>query len=400
MPLKPVRRTYGCSDATLQATADQIANCVTRDIADFAVYDIDAASVTTFKATITTFSDKTTDDESLGDQKMETDAKNTLRKELEDLLRLIRTAAQLKYGNSGKYRKFGFDRFTELSDNNLVRMIRRVIRVLTELQTEMTVSFPSVADKIAALTTKGNAFDEAVDAIIDKKNARDIATQARIIAGNAVYTELYRLTTIGKALYQDTNEAKYNDYVLGFQGGTPGEPANPVVAKLEGNVSDYATGEPVGGAVIAVLDEVYSTTSDAEGNYSLEIPGAGMYVPIIRAEGYCDSVMGGYEVTPGESTTVYPATLIKLVTAMVGTITNAATGLPVKDAMIVCSSSNFIAYSDAAGRYKYALASEGGTFTFSVSKEGYSTTSSPALTNIEVDANEILTKNFTMTQLP
>lgn len=224
MPLKPLRRSYNCSDADLKQIADQISNCVTRDMTDFADYNISATDIAAFRAIIITFEDRINDDESLGEQQIETDTKNALRKQLEDLLRLIRMAAQLKYGNQGKYRKFGFDGFSTLTDNDFIRMVKRVGRVLAELETELTPSFPSIHAKLLALTTKGDAFDNAVNAIIDKKNARDIVTQDRILAGNAVYTELSRLSAIGKVLYQDINEAKYNDYVLGFQGGASRKP--------------------------------------------------------------------------------------------------------------------------------------------------------------------------------
>lgn len=373
MSLKPIRRNYNCSDANLKAAADQIANCATRDIADFAAYNVDVDAVAAFQATVTAFADKTTDDESLGDQKTETDNKNALRKDIEDTLRLIRTAAQLKYAGQGKYRKFGFDGFTELSDNGLVRMVRRVIRVLTELKTEMTPSFPSINDKLTSLTTKGNAFDDAVDQIIDKKNARDIATQDRIIAGNAVYAGLYKFCTIGKALYQDTNEAKYNDYVLGFQGSIP---TNPVDARVSGSIINSTTGAPVAGVTITLEGDTvatqgltYNTVSQSNGTYSLDIPSEGPYVLWMKKTSF-RPLQTTVQLTKGEITN-FDASLPPY-TSIVGLITDSVTNAPLIDVEVTeLDSENNLVHSGLDGRYEIEVADQDAGHTLYFSKAGY-----------------------------
>jgi hypothetical protein len=38
--------------------------------------------------------------------------------------------------------------------------------------------------------------------------------QDRIIKGNTLWAEIARMASIGKSMYEDTNEAKFNDYAL------------------------------------------------------------------------------------------------------------------------------------------------------------------------------------------
>lgn len=231
MALKPTRRDYGCSDATLKQKSDQVADCVTRDIASFNGFGVTTATVTTFKSLITAFDAKITDDEMIGDQTTATAAKNDARKHLENTLRIIRGMAQDFYKGQGLYRKFGFDNFTDATDNEFSRICKRIHRLLTDpddpIGSDMTDAYSSLPDQINELGSFSATFDTALDTIVDKRNDRDIATQDRIIAGNALYKELIRLADLGKTIFQDTDEARYNDYVLNLQ-PTPAEPPAPV----------------------------------------------------------------------------------------------------------------------------------------------------------------------------
>ena len=230
MALKPAKRNYNCTDGVLKQKSDQIAECITRDILLFNGFGVTAATVTAFKALITVFDEKITDDEALGDQTTATAEKNAARKKLEDALRVIRGMAQDFYKGEGLYRKFGFEDFTNVKDNDFSRICKRVYRLLTDpdnqMGSDMTDAYPSLPDLINELGNFSITFDTALDTIIDKRNDRDIATQDRIVAGNALYKELIRLADLGKTIFQDTNEALYNDYVLNLQ-PSPAEPPVP-----------------------------------------------------------------------------------------------------------------------------------------------------------------------------
>ncbi|HJT72833.1 MAG TPA: hypothetical protein VJ720_02420 [Chitinophaga sp.] len=224
MPIKPAKRTYKCTDGTLIQKSGQIANCITRDQAQFSSFGVLPATVTAFRVLIADFELKITDDEAVGEQTTATATKGALRKGIENDLRTTRGIVQDVYKGAGKYRKFGFDDFTKLGDNDFIRMAKRVQRVLAQVQTEIVDDKPIVADLINSLDTLIEQFDTALDTVADKKNERDIATQNRVLAGNSVYAELVRLCDIGKTIFQDNNEAKYNDFVLNlYMGPVPAE---------------------------------------------------------------------------------------------------------------------------------------------------------------------------------
>lgn len=227
MPIKPARRMYKCTDGTLIQKSSQIANCITRDQNQFSSFGILPATVTAFRALIATFELKITDDEAVGEQTTATANKEALRGELETLLRTTRGAMQDIYKGVGKYRKFGFDDFIKMADNDFIRMAKRVLRVLNELQAEITDDKPIVVSLLNDLETLIGQFDTALDTVADKKNERDIATQSRILAGNSVYAELVRLCDIGKTIFQDSDEAKYNDFILNlYMGPVPAQNIN------------------------------------------------------------------------------------------------------------------------------------------------------------------------------
>ena len=64
----------------------------------------------------------------------------------------------------------------------------------------------------------------------DKIGDRDILQEARVEAGNAIYSTLVSYTTIGQTIWKATNVAKYNDYVV-YDTVTTQEPSTPTVVE-------------------------------------------------------------------------------------------------------------------------------------------------------------------------
>jgi hypothetical protein len=213
-------RLYTIADADLKQLADDLQNTIARDAADFATRNVAAPQLTTFDALITTFDDTTTDVELKG---MITDAvekKKALVTNLHGGIRTIRSMAEQAYGGKGKYKVFGFDDLTEQSDNDLYRTAKRVVRVGTSLQADLALQGLQ-ASQLTDIATQATNLDVAIDAVHDAEEKRDMQTQDRIRKGNALYKEMSRLASIGKSLYQDKDEAKYNDYVLIGSRATP-----------------------------------------------------------------------------------------------------------------------------------------------------------------------------------
>ncbi len=148
-----------------------------------------------------------------------TNAKNTIADNIRIAVRPIRNMAETAYGTTGKYNTFGFDGLSELTDNDLYRLTRRVIRVGTKLLAELAAQGLTAAI-LTALGVLATDLDTAIDAIEDAIENRDLETQDRIIKGNVLWAEMSRLASIGRSLFEDTDEARYNDYVL-IGGSTP-----------------------------------------------------------------------------------------------------------------------------------------------------------------------------------
>ncbi len=139
--------------------------------------------------------------------------KDKLAESIRVQVRVIRNMAELQYHKTGNYKTFGFEGMDEMSDPNLYRLAKRVVRVGTKLLPDLE-GRGLTQDMLTNLQQTAGDFDKAMDTQENEIENRDLQTQQRITLGNALYAVLVELASIGKSLYQDTNEAKYNDYVL------------------------------------------------------------------------------------------------------------------------------------------------------------------------------------------
>jgi hypothetical protein len=206
-------RLYSIADADLKQLADALANSITRDIADFGTRNIDTRTVDELRLLTTTFDDASTDQELLGLVMDATAIKDTIAENTRKAIRAIRNMAELAFNSKGLYNTFGFDDMANMSDSELCTLAKRVFRVGNRLMAQMEPQGLTAAT-LAALQTLRDQLDNALDNINEAVENRDIETQQRVMKGNALWQEMSRLASIGKSLYEDTNEAKFNDYVL------------------------------------------------------------------------------------------------------------------------------------------------------------------------------------------
>jgi hypothetical protein len=206
-------RIYRMKDADLKQKSDHIADNVTRDIDDFTTRNVTSDTIIAFRQIIATFDAAPTDEELEGDINDATDAKSALAERLRMSIRKIRNMAELQYNGRGKYNSFGFDNMANMSDNELYRLAKRVIRTSTRLADDLAVQGLTPA-QLTTLTNLAIDFDASIDVQQNKIEDRTLAAQQRVTLGNILYTELVHLCSIGKGLYEDSDEAKYNDYVI------------------------------------------------------------------------------------------------------------------------------------------------------------------------------------------
>ncbi|NNV58046.1 hypothetical protein, partial [Limnovirga soli] len=209
MPKQKATRQYSMADGNLKQLADALKTSINRDLADFATRNITAANLTALQTLIDTFDETTTDEELLGMVTDATNAKDAIANNIRTAVRPIRNMAETAYGTTGKYNTFGFDGLSELTDADLYRLARRVVRVGNKLLAELAAQGLTAA-QLTNIDTLATSFDTAIDAIENAVENRDLETQDRILKGNALWTEMSRLASIGRSLYEDTDEAKYN----------------------------------------------------------------------------------------------------------------------------------------------------------------------------------------------
>ncbi|WP_312196396.1 hypothetical protein [Epilithonimonas vandammei] len=209
-----VKRDYIMADAVLKQKADEFIALMDRDITEFTDRGYSPAKKTefeTFRNTVENFPS----DEQLEAIKMDLTAdKDRARSALEKSMRSIFNMAQNAFGQfSAKYKEFGNATISQQSDSELVRTATSTINTATKYLSELSDEGLTAA-KITTLTSERATLDVAIDAQAKGISDRDLATEDRIEALNKLYQLLTKYAGIGQDIFYETDEAKYNDYLI------------------------------------------------------------------------------------------------------------------------------------------------------------------------------------------
>jgi hypothetical protein len=230
MPQTAMSRAYIISDAELKKEADALHRAIKRDMDKFAALNISKEALANFKQLIDAFAHTSTDEELLDICKKATAEKDAAANILQRLLRSIHNIAELAYNGRGHYQLFGFEGLSELSDNDLCILAKKVYKLAYHLMPDLTPKglteehLEALASFEGALGAKLHACNKAVE-------NSNTETQKRIQLGNAVYAELMRLANVGKIIYKAGEEALYNFYAMTGSGESADKPQNGVADK-------------------------------------------------------------------------------------------------------------------------------------------------------------------------
>ncbi|KIA88571.1 hypothetical protein [Kaistella jeonii] len=207
-------RNNNLTDAVLKQKADELINLLDRDFVNFAERGYDAAAKTQFvekRDAVDVF----LSDEILEAEKMiATEKKEAARSALEKTMRTILNMAANYFGSqSAQYRAFGPSDLTRQRESDLARNYKIMVVATTRNLAEMVEEGLSQT-LIDRLILQGETFDKGIDEVTEAIINRDISTEKRIEALNALYRLVAKYAGIGKDIFYDTNEAKYNDYVI------------------------------------------------------------------------------------------------------------------------------------------------------------------------------------------
>jgi hypothetical protein len=212
----------------LKKLADNTLALIDRDSVAFNDRGFNSTKRAALVTAITNFDNFPTDEQLLGIKVETTATKDAKRSSLEKQMRTMFLAAKNVFGeNTGKYREFGEPNLTQQSDSDLDRNAKMMVTTATKYLTNLATEGITAA-KITLLNTTRNEFDVAIDEQTKAINNRDNSTESRLILANDLYNLVVKYNDIGKDIWVETSEAKYNDYIIyNTASGTNEEIPNP-----------------------------------------------------------------------------------------------------------------------------------------------------------------------------
>lgn len=214
MKKNPVIREFHLTDAVLKQKADEFINLLDRDIVEFTDRGYSPAKKTELTDARNAVEDFPSD-EQLEAVKIElTNKKDAARSALEKTMRTILNMAEntFRFG-SAKHREFGVSDVSRQPDAELVRNAR-IMSVTAEKYLDELKNEGLTQDKITTLIAQRDRLDLAIDAQAKGISDRDVATEDRIETLNTLYRLLTKYAGIGQDIFFETDEAKYNDYII------------------------------------------------------------------------------------------------------------------------------------------------------------------------------------------
>jgi hypothetical protein len=199
-----------------------------RDADELAPRGVDTLRIKGFDKLRVAFETLPTDIELDGAKQEATLAKETVQAraitELQVIMGIVGTVHDAR---SASYKMFGSAGLAGGPEAELYVGLLRVVRVGRAHLAEYAPK-GLTAEMLDALAASAAEFLNLLGKQQDAETARGRAADVRILAGNALYTELIDLCGIGKALYATTDARKYQDYVVD---DTPAPAVAPVLPR-------------------------------------------------------------------------------------------------------------------------------------------------------------------------
>lgn len=229
MKKNEVTRLYNFSDARLIEFGNEKIAFMRRDLEAFLSFGLNEAKFLDLETKISQFSNLVTDIESSNEQVQITEQKDAKAEELRTAIRSVMTRVAQKYGDtSARYANYGTDALRKQSDAELLVTAKRVVRVGTTNLANLSEEGLTNAH-LDSITLLNDAFNNLLINQKLKIGERDILQEDRVEEGNAIYALLMKYTQTGQDIWETSDVAKYNDYVLYNTPSGEEEPTNPIV---------------------------------------------------------------------------------------------------------------------------------------------------------------------------
>ncbi|SFE27343.1 Carboxypeptidase regulatory-like domain-containing protein [Paenibacillus catalpae] len=230
--------------------------------------------------------------------------------------------------------------------------------------------------------------------VLDNRNSILSSTFTNA-AGNYTIASLSPATNDRLRISADTFVAQ----VIGFsiaagQTKVVNAALSPVAGVLTGMITDATTGLPLAGASIRVFTAegitLQTTSTAADGSYTIPSLAPGSYSIVIAEEGYAGQTIGA--MIDAASATTLNASLQQLAGAVTGRVTDSNTGAPIEDAIIRVFLNNIIVVRVASledGTYDIGNLAPGNYFV-TIRADGYGGQSF----SVTVNPGQTTTENF------
>jgi hypothetical protein len=212
--LKASRRDYKLTDYELCMFTSNLVKSMERDEAPFALKGVSASDTSALEQLGNAYELFPADSSYKADLSIAVMAKDSARKSLEIEIRDIAQCATVKWGlGAPQYKKFGVAGMGSMGDSKFLARSRQAVTVANEYLAALTdVGLTQAMIDSAAAASQ--SFEEDMNAVSTAVETRDIKTAERIRDGNALYDFVNKYCLIGKIIWDDVDESKYNDYVI------------------------------------------------------------------------------------------------------------------------------------------------------------------------------------------
>jgi hypothetical protein len=210
----PIVKKFNMAQSALVAVSLEKQLYMLRDASDLAKRGVTAARIAAFKTQILDFTTLPTDVELDEAKQAATDRKEQAQTEAITQMQVVMGIVGTKHRpETTGYKRFGTSGLDSAGEGDLYTGLIRVVRVGRATLADYADKGLKAAmlDELERLNGEFlRLLGEQQDAEWDRGHAAD----TRILAANALYTELMDLCAVGKALYAQSSARQYEDYIV------------------------------------------------------------------------------------------------------------------------------------------------------------------------------------------
>jgi len=270
MNIKPPQRNYNLTDPELIMFGYNLCQNITRDQLQFTPRGVTAGNVTSLHALVAAFELFPQDSYYQADVSIAVEAKDNTRSALDVKVRDVVQCAIIKWGaDSPKVRKFGTSDISKYTDKEYLTACRQVVTTATGYLADLT-PVGLTQPMIDAVSDGADTFLSNLDDLNEAITQREIKKGERIADGNEIYSFVSQYCTVGKIIWDDVDETKYNDYVI-YPTSYPGlsKPQNVLAHWDPGDLAITLSWDSVLGATRYEVFVSIVATGSPSGNYNL-----------------------------------------------------------------------------------------------------------------------------------